>query len=43
MGFFEKIKKGLAKTKTALGGTLDSVLTTCLTNSKKLLLWRISV
>lgn len=26
MGFFEKIKKGLAKTKSALGGTLDSVL-----------------
>lgn len=27
MGFFEKIKNGLAKTKNALGGTLDSVLT----------------
>lgn len=26
MGFFEKIKKGLSKTKSALGGTLDSVL-----------------
>lgn len=26
MGFFEKIKKGLAKTKTVLGGTLDSML-----------------
>lgn len=26
MGFFEKIKNGLAKTKNALGGTLDSVL-----------------
>lgn len=26
MGFFEKIKKGLSKTKTALGGTLDNVL-----------------
>ena len=26
MGFFDKIKKGLEKTKTALGGTLDSVL-----------------
>ncbi len=26
MGFFEKIKKGLAKTKSALGGTLDNVL-----------------
>lgn len=26
MGFFEKIKKGLAKTKTALSGTLDNVL-----------------
>ncbi len=26
MGFFEKIKQGLAKTKTALGGTLDNVL-----------------
>ena len=26
MGFFEKIKKGLAKTKNALGNTLDSVL-----------------
>ncbi len=26
MGFFEKIKKGLQKTKSALGGTLDSVL-----------------
>lgn len=26
MGFFEKIKKGLEKTKNALGGTLDNVL-----------------
>ena len=26
MGFFEKIKKGLAKTKSALSGTLDNVL-----------------
>ncbi len=26
MGFFEKIKKGLSKTKSALGGTLDGVL-----------------
>jgi len=26
MGFFDKIKKGLAKTRSALGGTLDSVL-----------------
>lgn len=26
MGFFEKIKSGLSKTKNALGGTLDSVL-----------------
>ncbi len=26
MGFFDKIKKGLEKTKNALGGTLDSVL-----------------
>ncbi|MBQ8606257.1 MAG: signal recognition particle-docking protein FtsY [Clostridia bacterium] len=26
MGFFEKIKKGLAKTKNALGGTIDNVL-----------------
>lgn len=26
MGFFEKIKKGLAKTKSALGGTLENVL-----------------
>ena len=26
MGFFDKIKKGLAKTKSALGGTLDNVL-----------------
>ena len=26
MGFFEKIKKGLQKTKSALGGTLDNVL-----------------
>lgn len=26
MGFFEKIKKGLAKTKSALGGTIDNVL-----------------
>ncbi len=26
MGFFEKIKKGLAKTKSALGNTLDNVL-----------------
>lgn len=26
MGFFDKIKQGLAKTKSALGGTLDNVL-----------------
>ena len=26
MGFFEKIKRGMAKTKSALGGTIDSVL-----------------
>ncbi len=26
MGFFEKIKNGLSKTKSALGGTLDNVL-----------------
>lgn len=26
MGFFEKIKKGLSKTKTVLGGTLDNIL-----------------
>ena len=26
MGFFEKIKQGLAKTKNALGGTIDNVL-----------------
>lgn len=26
MGFFEKIKKGLSKTKSALGGTIDNIL-----------------
>ena len=26
MGFFEKIKRGLAKTKNALSNTIDSVL-----------------